>query len=135
MPPWLKPQPTPSPPRSDRFSAAGRFCSHPCATSILEPTGAVSLAGTLAGVLAAGIVAASGALSLPVPFGTIALRLLVFLLIWSGGVFGLFFDSALGATVERKGWLNNDAVNFLSTISAASFTLAVLVWAVSHTDL
>ena len=35
-------------------------------------------------------------------------------------VFGLFFDSLLGATLERRGWLNNDAVNFLSTAGAAA---------------
>jgi uncharacterized membrane protein len=47
-------------------------------------------------------------------------------LTWSGGVFGLFFDSLLGATLERAGWLNNDAVNFLSTASAAAFAAALL---------
>ena len=41
-------------------------------------------------------------------------------------VFGLLFDSLLGATVERRGWLNNDAVNFLSTASAAGFALVLL---------
>jgi uncharacterized membrane protein len=34
-------------------------------------------------------------------------------------VSGLFVDSLLGATIERRGWLNNDAVNFLSTLAAA----------------
>jgi uncharacterized membrane protein len=38
----------------------------------------------------------------------------------------LFFDSLLGATLERRGWLNNDAVNFLSTASAAAFALGLL---------
>jgi uncharacterized membrane protein len=38
----------------------------------------------------------------------------------------LLFDSVLGATLERRGWLNNDAVNFLSTLSAAAFALAAL---------
>jgi uncharacterized protein (TIGR00297 family) len=37
------------------------------------------------------------------------------------GIFGLLFDSLLGVTLERKGWLNNDAVNFLSTLSAVIF--------------
>jgi uncharacterized membrane protein len=36
-----------------------------------------------------------------------------------GAVGGLFVDSLLGATIERRGWLNNDAVNFLSTLAAA----------------
>jgi uncharacterized membrane protein len=45
----------------------------------------------------------------------------------SGAVAGLFVDSLLGATAERIGWLNNDAVNFLSTLAAsliAAFILA-----------
>jgi uncharacterized membrane protein len=44
----------------------------------------------------------------------------------AGAVFGLFFDSLLGATLEERGLLNNDAVNFLSTIIAAGFALAML---------
>jgi uncharacterized protein (TIGR00297 family) len=81
--------------------------------------GAVSLVGTLAGVAAAGIVAAVGAWALN---GGSAM----FWISYAGGVFGLFFDSLLGATLERRGWLNNDAVNFLSTASAAVFALGVM---------
>jgi len=81
--------------------------------------GAVSLGGTLAGILAAGIVALAGSAALQGSW-------LLFALSWAGGVFGLFFDSLLGATFERKGWLNNDAVNFLSTLSAAAFALILL---------
>lgn len=81
--------------------------------------GAISLAGTLAGTLAAAAVAATGAWALHGDWN-------LFLLSWAGGVFGLFFDSLLGATFERARWLNNDAVNFLSTASAAAFTLALL---------
>ena len=40
---------------------------------------------------------------------------------------GLLFDSLLGATLERRGWINNDAVNFLSTGSAAAFALAIFL--------
>ena len=83
------------------------------------PDGAVSLVGTLAGVIAAGIVSGVGALSL---YGSAAM----FWISFAGAVFGLFFDSLLGATLERRGWLNNDAVNFLSTVSAAAFALGVL---------
>jgi uncharacterized protein (TIGR00297 family) len=81
--------------------------------------GAISIAGTLAGISAAAAVAATGAWAL---HGDVRM----FLLSWAGGVFGLFFDSLLGATVERARWLNNDAVNFLSTASAAAFTLGIL---------
>jgi uncharacterized membrane protein len=36
-----------------------------------------------------------------------------------GAIAGMLFDSLLGATLEGK-LLNNDAVNFLSTASAAA---------------
>jgi len=81
--------------------------------------GAISLAGTLAGIGAAAFVAGAG---------TLALRgeRAMFVVSFAGGVFGLLFDSLLGATIEERGWLNNDAVNFLSTGSAAAFALLSL---------
>ena len=93
---------------------------------IAEPgaDGAISLGGTLAGMLAASVVAISGVLA----FGG---GWPVFLASWIGGAFGMFFDSLLGATLERRGWLNNDAVNFLSTLSAAVFSLTILA-ALAH---
>ncbi len=81
--------------------------------------GAVSVAGTLAGVLAAAIVAGVGSWALRGGWS-------LFILSGAGAVFGLISDSLLGATLERKGWLNNDAVNFLSTASATGFTLAMV---------
>ena len=81
--------------------------------------GAISLAGTLAGVAAAVLVALAGTLAL-------GSDRTVFAISCAGGIFGLFFDSLLGATLERRGWLNNDAVNFLSTASAAAFALGLL---------
>ena len=81
--------------------------------------GGITLAGTLAGVIAAGVVSAAGCLALR---GDPSL----FAISWAGGIFGLFFDSLLGATLESAGWLNNDGVNFLSTASAAGFALAIL---------
>jgi uncharacterized protein (TIGR00297 family) len=81
--------------------------------------GGISLIGTLAGLAAAGIVASVGAWALG---GGRAM----FAISYAGGVFGFFFDSLLGATLERRGWLNNDAVNYLSTISAAAFALGIL---------
>jgi uncharacterized protein (TIGR00297 family) len=81
--------------------------------------GAVSLAGTLAGVVAAGVVAAAGTLALSGDRR-------MFTVSCAGGVFGLLFDSLLGATLEERGWLNNDAVNFLSTGCAAGFAMGLL---------
>lgn len=82
--------------------------------------GAISLVGTLAGILAAAIVAALGTLALSRDWT-------IFAVSCAGGIFGLLFDSLLGATIERHGMLNNDAVNFLSTASAATFALGLLV--------
>jgi uncharacterized protein (TIGR00297 family) len=87
--------------------------------------GAISMAGTLAGVCAGGLVAA---------VGTWALRgdYVLFWISGAGAVFGLLFDSLLGATLEQRGWTNNDAVNFLSTASAASFAMFLLVVLRNH---
>lgn len=84
--------------------------------------GAISFGGTLAGVSAAGVVAAAGMFALRRGWLLLAVS-------WLGGVFGLLFDSILGATLERRGWLNNDAVNFLSTLSAAACALALMALA------
>lgn len=81
--------------------------------------GAVSLAGTGAGVVAAAMVALAGTLAL-------GGGQTMFAVSCAGGVFGLLFDSLLGATVEERGWLNNDLVNFLSTAGAAAFALGLL---------
>jgi uncharacterized protein (TIGR00297 family) len=84
--------------------------------------GGITLVGTAAGAVAAAIVALTGSLAL---HG----GLWMFTVSWAAGVFGLLFDSLLGATLERAGWLNNDAVNFLSTASAAALALGLAVFA------
>jgi uncharacterized protein (TIGR00297 family) len=81
--------------------------------------GAISIVGTLAGIAAGVIVALAGTLALR---GDASL----FWISTAGAIFGLLFDSLLGATLERRGWLNNDAVNFLSTAGAAAFALGIL---------
>jgi uncharacterized protein (TIGR00297 family) len=74
--------------------------------------GAISLAGTVAGVSGALLVVA-------VSWATLQLRMGDAGAAAVGAVGGLFVDSLLGATMERRGWLNNDAVNFVSTLAAA----------------
>jgi len=81
--------------------------------------GAVTLAGTLAGAGAA--VAVATACMLGGMFGGHE-----FLVCIAAGMIGTFVDSLLGATVERRGWLGNNAVNFLSTLAAAATAFLVL---------
>jgi len=81
--------------------------------------GAVSLPGTTAGCAAAVVVAL-------VSMATFGLSVAPTAIVIGAAIVGLFFDSLLGATLENWGWLNNDAVNFLSTLAAA-LTAALLL--------
>jgi uncharacterized protein (TIGR00297 family) len=74
--------------------------------------GGITLTGTLLGCLAASIVILIGAIVLALPRTDALIAL-------AAGIAGLFIDSLLGAGPERAGWLNNDAVNTLSTLAAA----------------
>ena len=88
--------------------------------------GGITLAGTLAGTGAALLVAIIGFWAMHgwrgLPGYWVSIGLCA-----SGGIFGLLFDSLLGATLERKRLLNNDAVNFLSTVSAVLFPMAAIL--------
>jgi uncharacterized protein (TIGR00297 family) len=74
--------------------------------------GGITLIGTLAGAaagLAIVVIATVGGL-LPLQQSWVAL---------TAGLAGMFFDSFLGATMQRRHWLSNQAVNFFSTLLAA----------------
>lgn len=74
--------------------------------------GGISLSGTLAGILAALITAACA-----VALGLTSVSAAA--LVACAGVAGMLVDSLLGASVERRGYLNNDLVNLMSTAAAA----------------
>jgi len=80
--------------------------------------GGITLAGTALGSLGAFVIAAAGVAAMPLPGRAIWIAT-------GAGIAGLLFDSLLGATLERAGWLNNDAVNFLSTVFVAVVALAI----------
>ena len=81
--------------------------------------GAISLAGTVAGTSGAVLIVLVAVPTLGLTPGDAVCAGL-------GAIAGLFVDSLLGATAERRGWLNNDAVNFLSTLAAALIVVAIL---------
>lgn len=81
--------------------------------------GAMTVAGTLCGWAAAAIVVAVAGFAL-------SLGLHEVWALWLAAILGGLFDSLLGAVCERRRWLNNDAVNMLSTLFAALLAAAML---------
>lgn len=80
--------------------------------------GAISVIGTLAGCLAACLVAWVSAAFDIVSWDWTPLIALT-------GIAGMFLDSLVGATWETSGKMGNDAVNFVSTVFAADLALTV----------
>jgi uncharacterized protein (TIGR00297 family) len=76
--------------------------------------GAVSILGTAVGITGAGIIGfASFILGvIPDPFISIKVAIIA-------GTVGCFMDSILGAVFERKGFLKNEHVNLLATVTGA----------------
>ncbi len=77
--------------------------------------GVISLEGTLIGLAGSAIIAAIYA------FGFGFNR--HFFILLAAGTLGNLTDSVLGAVLERKGVLQNDAVNFLNTLVASVFAV------------
>ena len=80
--------------------------------------GAMSLEGTAAGLAAAFALATAG-----VAMGLIPAA--VTLAVVAGATAGALVESALSATLEGPGILNNDVLNFINTATAAVVTLAI----------
>ncbi len=78
--------------------------------------GGITIRGTLFGILSAIIVVAIGYAGRSEGLRAITPTLLA-------ACAGLLFDSLLGATLERKGWIGNDLVNFTSTVLAGVLAL------------
>lgn len=80
--------------------------------------GGITFAGTSSALLAAALIAVSArALGLVSTHNMVAIMYVGFL--------GSLVDSLLGALLERRGWLNNDAVNLLGTATAVGVAWAL----------
>jgi uncharacterized protein (TIGR00297 family) len=81
--------------------------------------GGVSWAGTLAGIFAAAVVSGVCVLTRLIPFRWLGISIIA-------AVAGMIADSYLGALLERRKLLSNNAVNFVGTLvaAAAAFLLA-----------
>ena len=85
--------------------------------------GGVTISGSIAG-LAAGlvitVVAAGGGI---LPQSQLWIPV-------ASGFAGMLFDSLLGATVQRRGWISNQAVNFFATLAAGgvAYGIATSAW-------
>ncbi len=75
--------------------------------------GGISSWGTFSGFAAAVLITTTSAAVGLVPWGRIGIPI-------AAAVAGMMADSLLGASLERRGWLNNDAVNFLGTCVAVA---------------
>jgi uncharacterized protein (TIGR00297 family) len=80
-------------------------------------SGAISLEGTIANIVAALLLALLGAV-----LGLISMSSVP--LVVGAALAGAFVESALGATLEKPGILNNDLLNFINTAVAAGVVLA-----------
>ena len=73
-----------------------------------------SIAGMAAGLGIAGVATVGGMISV----GELWIPL-------SAGFAGMLIDSLLGATLQRRGWISNQTVNFFATLAAAVIAYAV----------
>ena len=89
--------------------------------------GAISLEGTLFGVLGALFMAIYAVFALDYFTADNSFRLNICLLIFFSGFAGNLMDSILGASLQKKGLLNNHSVNFFSTLFAVICAFLVVL--------
>ena len=84
--------------------------------------GGISVVGTLAGIIGAGLIGLAAYMLGVYPDLTKTMVIAVV-----AGTFGCFVDSILGAALEIKGYLNNEHVNLLATLAGALLG-NIMVW-------
>lgn len=84
-------------------------------------TGALSTEGTLAGIVAAALLAAVAAALGLIPAWTIGV-------VTAAATVASLAEGALGATLEARGILNNDSLNFVNAAIGAALAVAAWYW-------
>jgi uncharacterized protein (TIGR00297 family) len=80
--------------------------------------GGITISGTLAGTVAGVLIASVAAWGGMIPPSQLWIPVIA-------GFVGMLADSVLGATLQRSGRINNEMVNFVSTIAAAALGYAI----------
>jgi len=83
--------------------------------------GGITLLGTLAGAAAGAVIVVVATASGILPASEIWIPVVA-------GFVGMIADSLLGATVQRRGWISNQEVNFVSTLAAAALAYGIRAW-------
>jgi uncharacterized protein (TIGR00297 family) len=83
--------------------------------------GGISVVGTAAGILGAGVIGVSAYILgiFPDPFVTLKISIIA-------GTVGCFVDSILGAVLERRNYISNEYVNLIATITGAALGIIMV---------
>jgi uncharacterized protein (TIGR00297 family) len=81
--------------------------------------GGITIAGSVAGIASGLAITLVATTSGMVPWNTSWIPV-------AAGFAGMCIDSFLGATLQRRGWMSNQAVNFFSTLAAAGIGYAIV---------
>jgi uncharacterized protein (TIGR00297 family) len=80
--------------------------------------GGITIPGSIAGLAAGLVVAAVGTAGGMLPQAQLWIPV-------AAGFAGMLIDSVLGATLQQRGWINNETVNFFATLAAAALAYAI----------
>jgi uncharacterized protein (TIGR00297 family) len=84
--------------------------------------GGVTIPGSIAGLAAGLVIAAVATVGGMLPQAQLWIPV-------AAGFGGMLIDSILGATLQRRGWISNQTVNFLATLAAAALAYGISVFA------